>query len=1720
MKRFFKFLLYGLSGILGLVILLLLALHSPWGKNYVRDKAVAFLEKKLKTEVKIATLNYSLPRSVEIQGLLLRDPANDTLVAFDRLSVRISPLALLGKKVTVRQLEVENLVARIYRSVPDSTYNFNYILEAFSSPEDTLTAAASPEAGTTASAWTFDVHKVRLQQIRFKYDDSSGGTFFNLSLLDLIARPGNLDLENLRFDISELKVTGVKSLFVTDTSYLPPPPEDTTTTDFQLAVDKLELQSILFTMLDKTDSFYFSANLGALKTQVKHFGLLDEEVLIDVLELNNTAARIALAKPEANRPELTAAEPVTASEAESDTSGGGWKVTARALRLNNIDFSMDNPAYKPEPGGIDFNHLGIQRFFLNAESIVYTADSISAQLKHLTLQEKSGFKVTELRAGLRYHEQGAALEDLYFLTPHSVLQHRVALEYPELSALTERPGAAKVTLELADSKIGMNDLLYFLTGEQRETFLPYRNQTLSLAAEMDGFLNDIRIKKLKLAGLKGTLLDIDGRLRGLPESRLLAYDLNIRQANTTYSDLSPFLPDSLKKQFALPEWLRINGTLRGSMEDYFPDLRITTADGNAQVGGSLLLSPGTGREKFDLNLSTEALNLGKILRMDSLGEITLDAVAAGTGFDPEQMNAQVSARVHAADYNGYRYSNLNLSGAIAGQLAELVAASGDPNLDFDLDARVDLSGEHPSLYAALQIGNLDLYALRFMSDSFRLAGDLALDFEALNPDYPSGQLVWRSPFLHRTGQTIALDSVHLESRPNADSGQQIALNISNILYTRMSGHIPLTQIGTALLAHLNRHYHLGDSLLAAEPVDTTFLHQNADEQGQFALENYDLSLSGHIKHHPVLHTFMPGLLPFDTIRFSGGLNPDTFGFDAYVPRLAFADQAIDSGRIQISENRDSFKYSLALKQYLSGNIELHQPSVRGRIRNDSIYTLANIKDAEGENQFTLGGTIYQQDAESGPETVIRVFKGLRFNYNIWNVDPENRIVLNPAGFYIRDFNLRFDNQYIRAHSLSDTASAPLELRIDNFLLSNVTSMLSKDSLLAEGHLNAEVDLQLGSGIPTMDAILTINQLEAYQQRLGNLILRVSNPDTNSIQTRLSLSGEGNDLKLNGNYYMEPVNGNNLDFNLTAYPLTAKTLQGLSFGAMKNSSGGLTGDLQIRGTTTQPVLEGTLTTAALKTTISFLNAGFALPQESITFSPGRIRFDDFTIEDQVGNAAQLNGQIRTRDYSDFFLDLAFSSNEWHLLNSTARDNPEYYGKLIFSSNIRVQGPATGPEVDGNIVIHDSTDLHYALLDKGPGIEESEGIVKFVDSRIPEIIDSALALGNKRRFSRSASVNVNVEVEEEATFTVLVDPASGDELQVKGEAALNTFLAPDGSIGLTGVYELDEGYYELNYNFLRRKFDIQPGSRIILSGEPLDAEADIVAVYKANIAPYDLVEKQASPEQLVYYKQRLPFEVQLKLKGKVMKPEIAFDIVLPEDGQNRVSTEVSNLVTAKLAELRNNPSEINKQVFAVLILGRFISDNPFSSGTGNQLEYAARQSVSKFLSDQLNNIAGQLINDFELNLGLNTTEDYTTGSKTNRTDLSVSASKELLNNRLKVTVGNDFQLEGPAVHRQQSSLIPGNLALDYQLSKDGRYMVRMYRSNELLNIIDGYVIETGVSFRIALEYNRFKYIFINRKKYMEKRRAERRKAAGEKAETDQKETAFRKAVLPPEIAKKRP
>jgi translocation and assembly module TamB len=252
--------------------------------------------------------------------------------------------------------------------------------------------------------------------------------------------------------------------------------------------------------------------------------------------------------------------------------------------------------------------------------------------------------------------------------------------------------------------------------------------------------------------------------------------------------------------------------------------------------------------------------------------------------------------------------------------------------------------------------------------------------------------------------------------------------------------------------------------------------------------------------------------------------------------------------------------------------------------------------------------------------------------------------------------------------------------------------------------------------------------------------------------------------------------------------------------------------------------------------------------------------------------------------------------------------------------------------------------------------------------------------------------------------------------------------------------------------------------------------------------DLVKNQIAEEGESVrnsYLQRLPFEVLLKLEGELLQPKVSFDIRLPEES-NEVSRGTATTINYRLTQLRQEPSELNKQVFALLLLNRFVGENPFESSAGGLTAAAfARQSASKLLTEQLNKLAGDLVQGVDLNFDVASFDDYSTGTAQTRTDLNVGLSKRLLNDRLTVSVGSNFELEGAQNTNRSTSNIAGNVAVDYSLSQDRRYMLRAYRKNEYEGVIEGYVIETGVGFIITLDYNKFKNLFLSKKAKEERR-----------------------------------
>jgi len=225
------------------------------------------------------------------------------------------------------------------------------------------------------------------------------------------------------------------------------------------------------------------------------------------------------------------------------------------------------------------------------------------------------------------------------------------------------------------------------------------------------------------------------------------------------------------------------------------------------------------------------------------------------------------------------------------------------------------------------------------------------------------------------------------------------------------------------------------------------------------------------------------------------------------------------------------------------------------------------------------------------------------------------------------------------------------------------------------------------------------------------------------------------------------------------------------------------------------------------------------------------------------------------------------------------------------------------------------------------------------------------------------------------------------------------------------------------------------------------------------------------------------------------------VLP-DSNYTVSPFVVSTINDRLSQIRQDTNEMNKQVLGVLVLGHFIGDNPLQSQGGSEgINGAIRSSVSSLLSDQLNKLAGNLIGGIQLSFDLTSGEDYSTGVAQNRTDLNVGLSKQFLNDRITVTVGNNFNLEGQNEPGQKQTDIAGDLSVNYKITEDGRYMVRVYRKDEYI-VVEGEVVETGVGFTLTYDYNKFLELFAKKPKQEKELEKEYKKKEKEKKK-EQKE-----------------
>jgi translocation and assembly module TamB len=1682
------------AGFLGIVA------TTAWGQQFVTKQVNSYLAGKIKAPFRIGRVRYKLPDWIILEDVYFNTPTGDTLLAGRRMRVDLDMWGLLNNRVAINQVELERVNLNITRLSPGPNggppvFNFQHLLDAFD------TGKPNEPADTVATPLAISLSGITLRDVRLRYADDVAGANVDAAVEGLRADFDKVDIATSTYRLKNVNISGLTTkariydgLPTSSTSVA----ASGDTLDLGLGAWKVD-RAVWDIRVENAD-FATKGNVGRLRLESDYLYLTGERIGLRSVDLANSDISATLLKTT----KAAAKKPASAT-----SSSNGWRAALGRMMVANSRIRYDDQNAPRQRTGIDYSHLDLQQLSLNGQNLAYAPDRTAGQFRGGKFRERSGLRVEQLAGDVLYSNTLTSVANLLLQTalPNgqvgTLLRDRLVLRYDSLAQLSRAAeptaagrraaGRVRVVLNLRQSRLAVSDLLLVAPFvAQYPPFTTTRTGIIRANAQASGTLAALNLPVFETSLLTGTRIRARGKLTDLTDPNRLGLTIDILEGVTNRADIQKLAPPgSLPPSIDLPPSVQLTGRLRGQLNNLVAQSAVArTAWGTAGFSGKLAGFVSGKNPTYGGTVSLDDFDAGKWLKdPKQFGKITGRANFNGRGLDPNTLQTSFRADVDEATVNGYRYQQLNANGQLAGGILTLKGSSNDPNARLTLNTRVNLtpggkpsSGKssagvsaYPAISGQVAIEQLDLQKLGFYADPLEIRGNLDLALTSTDPTRPEGSVVARNASIRLKGQTYPIEQLVL--RAVSENGRRVVTVQSPFAQLRLDGQFDYTRLYDIVAGEISRYFTIPE--LAYKPVPPP----------------YDFSLRAKIYQSKLLQAFVPALSRLDTVRLtayldnkrdtslSATLTTGLIEYDTIQVRGSSLALRAANGALQVSGQINGVR---------NNDLNIGRTTLTGNARNNRFDFRVVSKDSVNADRHAATGNV----RSIGGNYQLRLAdKGLLTNYVGWQADTAGYLQYGKAGILADNFVIRSGRQTITVSSTERYGNAPLRLSTDNVELANLARIASQDTTLASGLLNGTVVVRdYATGTPaganlSFFGSFFVDSLRVMDKPIGNLSSRFTNADNGRVGVNVDLSGPFNDADLSGFY-----NPNNtrqaLDFKINLKRLDARTIEAFSFGELRGARGQLTGQVSVDGAVNQPRFDGAVAFDSVAFNIRQLNATYRIDEEQLTFNGPTITLNNFAVTDTLNRTLTTDGTVTIRKLPDVAYDLRVKADEFQVLNAVRKDNDYAYGQARVSANLRIRGSGTSPSIVGDVKLEDDSKITIVLPDQTSSINQARDVVTFIDHRDTLALAKYLlrpkadSLRPRLAFDElsKANISLNLEATEKSELTIILDELNGDNLRARGNARLNVGLDAAGNISVAGRYEITEGVYALTYEVLKRQFQLQPGGSITFSGDPYKAEVDITAVYQTKADP-SVLTASASTGQTVTG-QKLPFNVELGISGNIAKPVLRFDVTQPKGGSFAQQSTAQQQIENELANRRRDQSQINKQVFGLLLLNSFIADNisdSFSGGSGGGIggsaENLARSSVSEILSEQLQQFASGLIKGVDVDLNLLSSG----ASGKSQTNLNVGLSKNFLNGRLSVSVGRNFALDNNQSIGRNPAEVFDNISLNYKISRDGRYALRAYRRNNFQSdqaIVEGYVIETGVGFVVTVDYNTLQEMFSRR------------------------------------------
>jgi|GEM_PF-1054026 len=1663
-----------LVAVFGLLVIITLLLNIPAVQTYLTSRVSNYLEKKLETTARIEGVKIALPKTIVLQGLYFEDQNKDTLLYLGNLEIDVALFGLLHNNVNANNIYIESLVSHVHRRAPTNDFNFQFIIDAFA-PSDTIPAQTT-EPEQEAKPWDLSVGEVHLEQINLSYFDDVVGIDARLQLGELIIDVDELDPVEMVFMLDDLAMKNTRAsvemwevAMAVDEAELPAS-TDTSTTAYllpEVGLKNLLIENVNLTYKYRDWQYDFVADIGNLEVETESIDLNAQVVKLNSFQFTNSVLLAAMPLSSGGADTLITADSTALQNPsfpqEIPNPFPDWDISVNEIDLEKVNAVLDDINSVASAGAIDFINLNVENLSLVVKDASISSTGAKAKIDKLSFKEQSGFSLTNLSCKVSASDKSAAINALKVETPNSNLNIDASVKMASINSLLTDPSTTHLVLDMQKSNIGIKDIKMVMPSLAENEYMSMvgeLNPTVKINAS--GTLQELQLRSAGLQLTKNTGLRLSGSFKNIMDFDKLSFDLFLDTLYSSKNDLYKLLDSATFQGYNIPDKIGLKASANGTPDSLTARLNGQTSMGDFIAEAYFYKPANSPRDTFNLNLDLKDFNLDGYIADTTLGLVNLNLEATGSGALTDSISANLKANILHPEINKYTYEDLLLTASMRNMNFDAQLESTDPNASFNLDANADLSREKFHLELGLDVALLNLYTLNFSTDKVALKTQLNASVDYLNLDDLDAEVSFSNIEIYQDKEVLAFSSASIETQLTPDS---TFLNIkSEPLSLNLESNISSIELEPVLRSATLKYLGLNDTIGLPAGKNLTF----------------DVTFSRDDKMKMPL---FPEIKELKVDKFSGSYNSDDnlLAINLDVPKFVYNNIILDSIKVAVNGLEQNSSFQAGFAQMSIDSVKVDPFLAMAKINNGEVFSELRF----GQDLDSLSFLISSQlEIEDEALKISLLPDGLIFDHQKWKVPEGNFLKITNDNFFSENFNFNFEDQYLGVEINNQLA----DLNFDNFDVGNLVCFLfvEKYRAVADGTLKGKMSLPGKANNEHFMADLRFEQLHVFDTLVGNLNIQADHSG-GLLQMDIDFDNPLNKMSLSGN----------IDQNTEKYDLKGliafsdiSLLERFTFGEVSQMTGVIDGDFSLKGTYDDPDLEGSLNFKNAHLNITKLNFRTTLIDESLRVDKKGIHFDNFTITDAQNEKLNVDGSLLTKDFSDIAFDLHVHADRFQPVNSTNKDNPRFYGSLVIGTDIKINGDMDLPRIEANLEIQKGTNLTYVMPGSEIELITPGGTVNFInpnlrpDTLFAQQTGSYLSDSIMSKF-QGIDLSANLELDPEAKFTVFIDPTSGDYLTIGGKANLNFSADQSGSQTVTGVFEVSEGLYQLSfYGLVKKSFTIKPGGTVAWSGRPMDANLNITAMYIVRTASTALVANESgslSQAELNMFKTRLPYEVLLNINGFMDEPKVSFNINLEEKYMVNYPMVASKLARLNTPEMQ---SELNKQVFALLVAGTFIADNPLSStssSTDNIATTAARNSVNGILADQLNNISNQYVKFIDLNFGLTTFDDYSSGSSETRTELDVTVSKKFMNDRLEVEATGTFGLEGDSKNYNgaTSQNMYGEFSVIYDLNESREYKIKAFRENAY-DIFDGDVAYSGLALIFEKSFNSLKKLRKERKK----------------------------------------